>query len=54
MKKHNDFIFFFTVVFFLGIFAVFLEKAEAHKNNSAIVREIKELEVKEADGNKVL
>ena len=41
MKKHTDFIFFFTVVFFLGIFAVFLEKAEAHKNNSAIVREIK-------------
>ena len=36
MKKHTDFIFFFTVVFFLGIFAVFLEKAEAHKNNSAM------------------
>ena len=41
MKKHTDFIFFFTVVFFLGIFAVFLEKSEANKKNYAIVREIK-------------
>ena len=54
MRKNNNFIFFFIVVFFLGIFAVFLEKAEAHKNNSPIVREIKELEVKEADGNEAL
>ncbi|MCP1223657.1 hypothetical protein [Sebaldella sp. S0638] len=54
MKKHANFIFFFTIVFFLGIFATFLEKEETHKNDSSIVKEIKELEVKEADGNEVL
>ena len=54
MRKHNNFVFLFIVVLFLGIFAVFLEKAEVHKNDSPIVREIKELEVKEADGNEML
>ena len=42
MKKHTNFIFFFTIVFFLGIFATFLEKEETHKNDSSIVKEIKD------------
>lgn len=54
MRKHSNFIFFFAVVLFLGIFATFLEKAEEHKNDSAVVKEIKELEIKEADGSEVL
>ena len=54
MKKNNNFIFFFTIIFFLGIFTVFVEKEETHKNDSAIVKKIKELEVKEADGNEIL
>lgn len=53
MKNYNNFFFFFMIVFFLGFFAVFLEKEETHKNDSPIVRVIKELEVKEADGNEV-
>ena len=54
MRKHTNFVFFFVIVFFLGIFATFLEKEEAHKDNSSVVKEIKELEVKEADGNEIL